>query len=171
MKIANLFLITALVGVVAAIGCSEDSNGTAGTGGSGTAGTGGSGGADACTGGQCADADVKARCEEGVEYCKSLGAGGAGGAGGAPTEEQCDAAGGAFCNIDTGAGGEGGGGGNPGNCDWTVDEVCNVDTCDEDDQVDACKSRFEDCLLGDDRPSGNFCEKCAVAAIGECGLL
>jgi len=165
MKPRNLFMIALLAGTLGVFGCSEDDNG--GTGGTGGTGTGGSGGgADACTGGQCADAAVKERCEEGVEYCKSLGAGGAGGA---PTEEQCDAAGGAFCNIDTGAGGEGGGGGNPGNCDWTVEQVCNVDNCDADDQVDACKSRYEDCL--DDPPTGNFCEKCAVIALEKCGAL
>ena len=43
MKIANLFLITALVGALAVIGCDSDTNGSAGSGGSGTAGTGGGG--------------------------------------------------------------------------------------------------------------------------------
>jgi len=148
--------------MVPLVGCSE----TTGDGGAGgSAGSGGGGSVDPCTTAQCeSDPARKDACEIGVEYCKSLGAGGAGGA---PTEGQCDAAGGAFCNIDTGAGGEGGGGGNPGNCDWTVEQVCNVDNCDADDQVDACKSRYEDCL--DDPPSGNFCEKCAIIALGRCG--
>ena len=164
MKLANLFLITGLVSVLAAIGCASDpqpQNGGGGSGGNGTT--------DPCTGGQCADQTVKERCEEGVAYCKSLGAGGAGGAGGAPTEQQCDAAGSGFCNIDTGAGGEGGSGGTPGNCDFTVEQVCNVNTCDADDRVDACTSRFENCLANP--PDGNFCEKCAVAAIETCGAL
>jgi len=164
MKLANLFLIAGLVGTMAVIGCSDDppANGTGGSG--GTAGSGGT--TDPCTGGQCADPAVKDLCEEGVAYCKSLGAGGAGGA---PTEAQCDAAGSGFCNIDTGAGGEGGSGGTPGNCDFTVEQVCNVNTCDADDRVDACTSRFEDCLANP--PDGNFCEKCAVIAIETCGAL
>ena len=44
MKLANLFLITALVGVLGAIGGSDDTTGDGGNGGSGTAGTGGTAG-------------------------------------------------------------------------------------------------------------------------------
>ncbi len=183
MKLTNLFLITALIGVVAAIGCSSDpaengnggsgGNGTAGTGGNG-GGTGGSGGADPCTGGECEnDQARKDACGIGIEYCNSLGAGGAGGAGGAPTEQQCDAVGTAICNVDTGAGGsggsggsggDGGAGGNPGDCDWTAVEICAV--CEIVEGIADCEEEFAACILGD--LSGNECEKCAAAALLDC---
>jgi len=168
MKLSRLFVIALLAGTLGVFGCSDDDpNGNGGSGGDGAAGSGG-GVADPCAGGNCAgDADLEAACEAGVEYCKSLGAGGAGGAGGAPTDEQCDAAGSAFCNVDTGTGGTGGTGGNPGNCDYTVEQVCNVDTCDDDTQIDACETGFEDCLAAP--PSANACEKCAVIALAICG--
>jgi hypothetical protein len=176
MKLTNLFLITALIGVVAAIGCSSDpaengnggsgGNGTAGTGGNG-GGTGGSGGADPCTGGECEnDQARKDACGIGIEYCNSLGAGGEGGSGGAvdPTPEQCGAVGTAICNVDTGAGGNGGAGGNPGGCDWTALEICAL--CELSGGIQDCENEFVACLLLD--LGGNECEKCSGAALLEC---
>jgi hypothetical protein len=70
-----------------------------------------------------------------------------------------------------GTGGSGtagtGGGGGGGMCDATAEEVCA--TCDAVDRIPACESRFDACLV--DPPSGNYCEKCGLAAIEECGAV
>ena len=176
MKLANLFLITALVGVLGAIGCSTDSgNGNGGAGGDGgsvgNGGNGGGGGMAACTGGECASDDArKASCEAAIAYCNSLGAGGGGGAGGAPTEAQCDALGNKICDIETGtggAGGDGGTGGTPGGCDWTAEELCAE--CDNASASADCESFFGNCL--ENPPSGGEdCDKCAFLALSECGI-
>jgi len=170
MKLANLFLITALVGVVAAIGCSEDSNGTAGTGGSGTAGTGGSGGtgggaADPCTGGKCTPGSTaKADCEDLVEGCEAAGAGGAGGASIPP--ESCGAIGfGAFCSE--GGGGTGGSGGTGGTGGSGGDLGCNVLGCQSDDDLKAkCEAAVEACFIHCAIDDPDECQEDECLAIG-----
>jgi len=100
-------LITALVSVLAAIGCSDDpapQNGTGGTGG---------GGADPCTGDFCDDSAQpnKAACEEVIARCNND-----------PeldfTTAECQAFGKELCPLDPS--GTGGTGGTPsgGNCDY-----------------------------------------------------
>ena len=129
MKLANLFLITALVSVLAAIGCSEDSQPANGNGGSG--GTGGGGGTDPCTGDFCDDSSApnKEACEEVIALCNTD-----------PeldfTTAECQAFGKKLCPLDpSGTGGTGGGGGtggtpSGGNCDYgDCENEPNKSTC------------------------------------------
>ena len=148
MKLANLFLITALVGVVAAIGCSDDppANGTGGSG--GTAGSGGTGGgaADPCTGGLCdSDTQVKTNCQELIAACNDFE--GAGGQGGAvdPTDQECDAIGTAYCTSTGGAGGAGGEGGAGG---ATPVLGCDEGKCTPgSDAQQLCEDFFRACIV------------------------
>ena len=60
MKLANLFLITALVGVLGAIGCTTDSGN-----GNGNGGTGGDGADIGCDEGDClTDTELQQQCED-----------------------------------------------------------------------------------------------------------
>jgi hypothetical protein len=125
MKLANLFLITALVGVVAAIGCSDDpppSNGNGGTGGSGTAGSGGGGGSIdvGCDEGRCVDDAEATKCKDGIAACIVVEP---------ANEAECVAAGNLIFCDDSGAGGTGGTGGTGGAP--VPSEVCDVGLCAE----------------------------------------
>ena len=131
MKLANLFLITALVGVVAAIGCSEDSNG-----GNGGGGTGGSTD-DACVGPLCdADDDAKAACNAMIAECNATQEADL-------TEEQCDEIGNAtFCTE-----GEGGNGGNGGGGGAGGDLGCSILACETDDALkEKCEAAVQFCI-------------------------
>lgn len=137
MKLANLFLITALVGVLGAIGCSDDTEGPGGAGGNG--GSAGSGGTEPCTGGLCEVADVKIDCEAAIVTCNAdaeLNL----------TPAQCDAFATEFyCN--TGAGGAGGASGIPG---------CNESLCATDAERRALCEEFVPACI-------EFCEGSAEA--------
>ena len=165
MKLANLFLITALVGTVAAIGCSEDttnpggSGGTAGTGGTagsggGTAGTGGSGIDLGCDEGNCtAGSEAKMDCETLTAACI---------ADEIANEEECIAAGNLiFCGGD-GAGGNGGNGGNGGTGGSggapDPDAVCDEGACAEPGEVqDQCKAVLDACLIAEPEENWDEC--------------
>jgi len=125
MKLANPFLITALVSVLAAIGCSDDpapQNGTGGTGG---------GGADPCTGDFCDLPEPKAACEAAINFCNTD-----------PevdlTPEECDAAGSKFCQIDFSGTGGTGGSTPAGNCDYG-------DCAEPGTERDACENAVRIC--------------------------
>jgi hypothetical protein len=179
MKLANLFLITALVSVLGAIGCTTDSgngNGNGGTGGDGAAGNGGTGGAaaDACTSGECetSGTDVQTACGAVKDFCNDpacCNVPGTGGTGGTmmidPSEADCDDVGQLVCILGAGGtGGTGGTGGAGATCDdFNAQEVCSL--CTVDNLKPACEDAFANCLVAD--PGGNVCEKCAVFALGE----
>lgn len=192
MKLGNLFLITALVGVVAAIGCTTESGNGNGNGGSGGAA------ADACTSGDCADSssDVQGVCGRVKDYCNSddcCTLPGTGGTGGTttinPDSDTCDDVGQIACILGEGGtggtggtagtggtgggggtggtGGTGGGGGTGATCDmWTGEQVCT--NCDSNDLEPTCVEAFDFCLQVN--PGGNVCEKCAIYAIEQCSL-
>jgi hypothetical protein len=177
MKLANLFLITGLVAVMAAIGCSDDppSNGTGGSGGNGTGGSGGTV-TDTCTGGFCGDpSEAKTACGLALEYCKSDDCcPGAGGAGGAvdPTDEQCNALGPKICMIDfggtggtggTGGAGGTGGDGTGGTGGTTAAEVCA--DCENQDDIPLCEAGYDRCTLT--TPTEG---ECAVGALLLCEI-
>ena len=111
MKLANMFLITALVGVLSAIGCDSSGGGTAGSGGSGTAGTGGSGGVvpSTCDDATCrcgqADSPCAIECSAGdcSQECDGQGVVCAVKCTGADCNQECD--GGARCAFTCEGGG------------------------------------------------------------------
>ena len=167
MKLANLFLITALVGVLSAIGCSEDTNGTAGTGGDGTGGTAGSGTAgtggatDPCTGGLC-DApepnEAKAFCIVIIDECNDTVE-----IDPPPTQEECDVLGNAAACTE-GAGGAGGGGGAGG---AGGDLGCDVLACMTDDALKArCEEAVEKCFIYCATDDPNECQEDECLGLG-----
>jgi hypothetical protein len=142
MRLLKVILFAALVGSVSVIGCGDDeTEATGGTGG-GTGGTGG-GTTEACTGGFCDTADVKADCEAAVAVCVAdadLGL----------TEEQCEAASTElYCNLDTGTGGAGGNGGMGGGGGTSGElEGCNESLCATDqNRRDRCEAFVPVCIL------------------------
>jgi len=74
MKIANLFLITALVGVLSVLGCDSSTSGEAGSGGNGgTAGSAGDGGSGGTAGdGGSGGSDMT--CDTAAEVCANCDA-------------------------------------------------------------------------------------------------
>jgi len=165
MKLANLFLITALVGVVAAIGCSDDppSNGNGGSG--GTAGSGGTGGngADVCTGGLCETADVRIDCDTARAACKADTTIDM-------TDAECDAAATEFyCNVgDPGTGGTGGdGGGGTGGTGVSDIAGCNESLCATDPARQAACEEFWPLCVAFCNSEGEACgeDECAGFAL------
>ncbi len=81
MKLGKFFLMSALVGVVAVIGCGDDGGGTAGSGGTtgsgGSAGEGGTGGDPfdpvLCNREACVENEtLRGECEDELELCRSV---------------------------------------------------------------------------------------------------
>jgi len=150
MKLANLFLITALVGVLGAIGCSTDSgNGNGGTGGDGAAGTGGNG-VDVCKEGVCAnEATAEERCRMFLTACDA----------GEALPETCAAGGLIICGEFDGAGGTGGGGGTGGAGGAPdPDVVCMGGVCANDDDLEQlCKDAIALCLANNPAENAEEC--------------